>query len=187
MSDLFGTDYNGRKAMQIFEGAIMYFPKAFAAMAAVSVAGNAQHNPGEPLHWARGKSMDQYNTALRHMMDHRMGGGRAVPFTKENNGWIPERYDTDGVRHLAKALWRIAAALELDIEAEEAEKASPKAGVRDTSQPIPDTHTQEKCQCGERVFTYYKDNLRPYVIDPTDGSSHSVEKCFHSVERYYRV
>jgi hypothetical protein len=69
MSDLFGTDYEGRKAIPIFEGVVMYFPKALAAVAEVSHAGNQQHNPGEPLHWARGKSMDQYNTALRHMMD----------------------------------------------------------------------------------------------------------------------
>src|SRR3974390_3542288 len=105
MSDLFGTDYDGRKAIPIFEGVLMHFPKAIAAVAEVSHAGNAQHNPGEPLHWARGKSMDQYNTAVRHLMDHRMGGGRAVPFTPENNGWVKEPKDKDGVRHLAKAAW----------------------------------------------------------------------------------
>ena len=119
MSDLFGTDYDGRKAIPIFEGVVMYFPKALAAVAEVSHAGNQQHNPGEQLHWARGKSMDQYNTALRHLMDHRMGGGRTEPFTKENNGWIPEPRDKDGVRHLAKAAWRILAALQLAIEEEE--------------------------------------------------------------------
>ena len=119
MSALFGEDYNGRKAVPIFEGVLMYFPKALGAVAEVSHAGNAQHNPGEPLHWARGKSMDQYNTALRHMMDHRMGGGRASVFDLKNNGWIPEPLDKDGVRHLAKAAWRVLAALELAIEEEE--------------------------------------------------------------------
>jgi hypothetical protein len=78
----------------------MYFPEALLAVAAVSKAGNDQHNPGERLHWARGKSMDQMNTAMRHMMDHGMG----------------EVFDTDGQRHLAKAAWRILAALELSIE-----------------------------------------------------------------------
>ena len=134
MSDLFGTDYEGRKAIPIFEGVIMYFPKALAAVAEVSHAGNAQHNPGEPLHWARGKSMDQYNTALRHMMDHRMGGGRIdvagvgpqLEGQKINNGWKMEARDKDGVRHLAKAAWRVLAALQLDIEEEEREgKATP--------------------------------------------------------------
>lgn len=120
MSNLFGDNYEGRKAIPIFEGVLMYFPKALAAIAEVSEAGNKQHNPGQPLHWARGKSMDQYNTAIRHMMDHRMGGGRRptgeLEFT--NNGWIIQQRDTDGVRHLAKAAWRILAALELAIEAE---------------------------------------------------------------------
>jgi Domain of unknown function (DUF5664) len=122
MSDLFGTDYEGRKAIPIFEGVVMYFPKALAAVAEVSHAGNQQHNPGEPLHWARGKSMDQYNTALRHMMDHRMGGGRLDPQQEGqeiNNGWRMETRDKDGVRHLAKAAWRILAALQLAIEEEE--------------------------------------------------------------------
>jgi hypothetical protein len=130
MSDLFGTDYEGRKAIPIFEGVVMYFPKALAAVAEVSHAGNQQHNPGEPLHWARGKSMDQYNTALRHMMDHRMGGGRVYADRHldliVNNGWVQEMRDKDGVRHLAKAAWRILAALQLAIEEEE---AGPQPGI----------------------------------------------------------
>lgn len=123
MSKLFGSDYEGRKAIPIFEGVLMYFPKALAAVAEVSAAGNKQHNPGQPLHWARSKSTDQYNTALRHMMDHRMGGGRVegeptgeLAFT--NNGWVIQHRDEDGVRHLAKAAWRVLAALELAIEEE---------------------------------------------------------------------
>lgn len=121
MSNLFGDDYCGRKSIPVFEGVVMYFPKALAAVAEVSEIGNKQHNPGQPLHWARGKSMDQYNTALRHMMDHRMGGGRN-PQTKAtaNNGWLLQAKDKDGVRHLAKAAWRVLAALELSIEEEEA-------------------------------------------------------------------
>lgn len=99
-------DDKSRKALPIFDGVLMYFPDALVAVAEVSRIGNEQHNPGEPLHWARGKSMDQYNTALRHMMDHRLG----------------QRYDTDGARHLAKSAWRILAALQLDIEAERAVK-----------------------------------------------------------------
>lgn len=96
------TDYDQRKSLPIFDGCIMYFPLALLAVSEVSRLGSEQHNPGEPLHWARGKSMDQYNTAVRHMMDHRLGG----------------RYDTDGGRHLAKAAWRVLAALQLDIEQE---------------------------------------------------------------------
>ena len=57
------TDYKARKDLPIFDGVLMYFPDAIAAVAAVSAAGNAQHNPGEKLHWAREKSTDQMNTS----------------------------------------------------------------------------------------------------------------------------
>jgi len=109
------NDDAARKALPIWDGVVMYFPDALAAVAAVSKAGNDQHNPGEPLHWARGKSMDQMNTAFRHMIDHGTG-----------NRW-------DGTeRHLAKAAWRILAALQLDIEAE---RACPVAITQNTSKP----------------------------------------------------
>lgn len=110
------TDDAARKALPIWDGVVMYFPKALAAIAAVSKAGNDQHHPGEPLHWARGKSMDQFNTQMRHAMDHCMGA----------------RYDSDGQRHLAKAAWRALAALELDIEAEQTCQA---ATTPNTSKP----------------------------------------------------
>lgn len=97
------TEDQVRKQLPVFDGVLMYFPDAITAVSAVSKAGNDQHNPGEPLHWARGKSMDQMNTALRHMMDHGTGN----------------HMDTDGTWHLAKAAWRILAALQLAIEAEQ--------------------------------------------------------------------
>lgn len=100
---IFSDDNAKRKSVPIFDGAVMYFPNALAAVAEVSREGNKQHNPGEPLHWARDKSTDQFNTALRHLIDHANGC----------------RYDADGQRHLAKAAWRVLAALQLDIEAEQ--------------------------------------------------------------------
>jgi len=105
-------DDAGRKALPIWDGVVMYFPDALAAIAQASKHGNDQHNPGEPLHWARGKSMDQMNTAFRHMLDHGVGN----------------RYDDGGkTRHLAKAAWRILAALQLDIEGEHAIQRSGKS------------------------------------------------------------
>lgn len=102
------TDDKDRKAIPIFDGFLMYFPLACMAVAEVSRVGNDQHNPGEPLHWARNKSTDQFNTALRHMMDHGLGN----------------RKDDDGKTwHLAKAAWRTLAALELAIEEEQKEQA----------------------------------------------------------------
>jgi hypothetical protein len=62
-----------RKQFPIWSGVLMYFPDAMAAVAEVSKIGNDQHNPGEPLHWARDKSTDQMNPAIRHMLDHARG------------------------------------------------------------------------------------------------------------------
>ena len=109
------TDYKARKALPIFDGVLMYFPDAIAAVAAVSLAGNAQHNGTEPLHWAREKSTDQFNTAVRHLMDHGQGNLK----------------DNDGAYHLAKAAWRVLAALQLAIEAEQTKVApAPALAVR---------------------------------------------------------
>ena len=102
---LFPESAQGRKDHPVFTGVLMYFPDAIAAVAAVSKAGNDQHNPGQPLHWAREKSTDQTDTATRHMMDHGVG------FTK----------DMDGQYHLAKAAWRILAELQLTIEKDKRE------------------------------------------------------------------
>lgn len=96
------NDSAARKALPVWSHLIGYFPDAYLAVVEVSVLGNQQHNPGEPLHWAREKSPDQMNTALRHMMDHGLGVTR----------------DQDGAYHLAKAIWRLSAELQLTIEAE---------------------------------------------------------------------
>lgn len=96
------TDYQERKDLPLYDFMFQYFPDAWLAVVQVAVAGNKQHNPGEPLHWARGKSMDQMNTAFRHIFDY--GTGTSI--------------DTDGCHHLAKAAWRLMAQLQLDIEAE---------------------------------------------------------------------
>jgi hypothetical protein len=94
------TTYEARKKLPVFRGPVMYFPNALLAVAEVCEAGNQQHNPGEPLHWAREKSTEHMDTALRHMMDHGLGNLR----------------DTDGTWHLAKAAWRLLAELQLTIE-----------------------------------------------------------------------
>jgi hypothetical protein len=93
------TDPKERKKIPIYSGVLAYFPDAIAEVAKVSWAGNEQHNKGEKLHWAREKSTDQEDTAIRHMME-------------------AGKIDTDGMRHTAKAAWRILATLQLEIEAD---------------------------------------------------------------------
>lgn len=89
-----------RKQFPMATGLLFYFPDALAAISNVSWRGNQQHNPGQPLHWARSKSGDEADTAVRHLAQ---------------SGTL----DTDGVRHTAKAAWRILALLQKEIEGEQ--------------------------------------------------------------------
>lgn len=116
------TDDKSRKSLPVFDGVLMYFPDAILAVAEVSRIGNDQHNPGQPLHWARGKSMDQMNTALRHLMDHGTGA----------------RKDVDGAWHLAKAAWRVLAELQLTIERERTSEGAVMAACTDKSESRPE-------------------------------------------------
>jgi hypothetical protein len=63
------TDSEVRKGIPVFSGVLNYFPLAIAAVARVSKRGNDKHNPGQPLHWARGKSMDHDDCIARHLID----------------------------------------------------------------------------------------------------------------------
>ena len=88
-----------RKRIPLCTGLLDYFPDALAAVAACSQAGNDQHNPGEPLHWAREKSDDHPDCLVRHVVER---------------GTL----DSDGIRHSAKAAWRALAMLQLEIESD---------------------------------------------------------------------
>jgi hypothetical protein len=116
------TDPKQRKAIPLYSFLTGYFPDAIVEMVKVAVAGNEQHNPGEPLHWARGKSTDQLNTAMRHIFDHGSG----------------IRYDVDGTMHLAKAAWRLLAEIQLICErkAELAKPISTGAKLPDINEAI---------------------------------------------------
>lgn len=91
------TDAKTRKDAPIARGVLDYFPNALAAVAELSRIGNEQHNPGQPMHWARDKSTDHADCILRHLIDR---------------GTV----DTDGVRHATKVAWRALALLQTEIE-----------------------------------------------------------------------
>jgi hypothetical protein len=55
-------DAKAGKEFPIANGVLDYFPDAIVAVSNLSKAGNDQHNPGQPLHWARGKSSDEADT-----------------------------------------------------------------------------------------------------------------------------
>jgi hypothetical protein len=92
-----------RKTYPVASGFMDYFPDAIVAVSNISHRGNEQHNPGQPLHWARGKSTDEADTMLRHFLQR---------------GTL----DTDGVRHSAKMCWRALALLQKEIEEEQKRK-----------------------------------------------------------------
>jgi len=94
------SDPASRKNYPIATGVLDYFPDALAALAQISKAGNDQHNPGLPLRWTRSKSGDESDTCMRHFLQR---------------GTI----DTDGMRHTAKAAWRMLALLQKEIEQEQ--------------------------------------------------------------------
>lgn len=92
------TDSAGRKRFPVATGVLDYFPDAIVEVSQVSHLGNEQHNPGQPLHWARTKSADESDTMIRHFLQR---------------GTI----DVDGQRHSAKMAWRALAILQKEIEA----------------------------------------------------------------------
>lgn len=91
------SDPKARKDTPIATGVLDYFPLALAEIARVSKAGNDQHNPGQPLHWAKEKSTDHADCIVRHLLDR---------------GTI----DSDGQLHSAKAAWRCLALLQIELE-----------------------------------------------------------------------
>lgn len=118
-------DYNARKALPLFTFLTEYFPDAVLELVKVSVAGNVQHNPGEKMHWARGKSMDQLNTAMRHIFDHGMGN-----VYDEEPPEVLAAIGDDGTMHLAKAAWRVMAEIQLLCEKRDDARRQSKSSGR---------------------------------------------------------
>lgn len=90
-------DAQARKGMPLTSGVLDYFPQALAAVAMCSKAGNDQHNPGQPLHWAKEKSGDHADCIARHLIDRKS-------------------LDTDGIPHAVKLAWRALANLQIMID-----------------------------------------------------------------------
>lgn len=103
---LLDGDSAERKQYPLATGLLDYFPDALAEVAKLSWQGNAKHNPGEPLHHARGKSMDHADCIARHLVQR--GGFDVI--------------EIDGVehrqRHSAALAWRALALLQEELEQE---------------------------------------------------------------------
>jgi hypothetical protein len=92
-----------RKGTPVFSGVLKYFPDALKEVSRVSLAGNLQHHPNEPLHWDKSKSTDELDALTRHLLD-------------------AGTLDTDGYRHSAKVAWRALANLQRELDAEQVDK-----------------------------------------------------------------
>lgn len=82
-----------RAEYPVATGAIDYFPNALAYVARISKKANDQHNPGEPMHWAKDKSIGRGDQIARH---------------------LAQRYDMDSdqLLHAGKMAWRALEFLE---------------------------------------------------------------------------
>ena len=94
-----GMDAATRKRYPLAEGLFDYFSNALVRVSHVSWVGNEQHNPGQPLHWARGKSKDQRDCALRHFVE-----------------FDPTDFSPESEEAGAALCWRVLAAYELFLE-----------------------------------------------------------------------
>lgn len=86
-----------RESYPMAEGLLYYFPNALAEVSKISKIGNDQHNPGEPMHWARGKSLNHADKIIRHLID-------------------AGKKDSKGNRHSAFMAWRALALLQVELE-----------------------------------------------------------------------
>lgn len=86
-----------RASYPMAEGCLDYFPNALAEVSRISYEGNLKHNPDEPMHWNRHKSLDHRNKIIRHTVE--------------------SKPDTEAaIEHAAQAAWRALAELQQKIE-----------------------------------------------------------------------
>jgi hypothetical protein len=117
--NLFPEDDKARKSQPVFRMICRYFPKAMREITKVCVANNVRYNPERDptdINWARGKSPDQLGSAFRHMLEREVDGKvfETVPEA------VTAATGIERVYVLSEAAWRLCAALELEIEREEA-------------------------------------------------------------------
>ena len=92
------VDSKERKRTPLCRGVLDYFPDALAAVSRLSQFGNDKHNPGQPLHWSRGKSSDHADCIVRHLIDR----GKIDP--------------ESGMSHTVEVAWRALALLQEEID-----------------------------------------------------------------------
>lgn len=87
-----------RKQVRAFMGFVKYFPDAIAMCAILSKVANDQHNPGQPMHWAKEKSTEELDSLMNHLIDIASKGELSQ--------------DADGIYDAVKVFWRAGANLQ---------------------------------------------------------------------------
>jgi hypothetical protein len=108
------TEAQVRKDRPVARGCLDYFPDALMVVAEVSRLGNEQHNAGQPMHWAYGKSMDHADCCVRHLADRGTD-------------------DSDGAPHSGKAAWRALANLQTELERKDPELHARRQAQREAA------------------------------------------------------
>lgn len=101
MKTVLPTDSADRKNYPVHRGFLQYFPYFVAVVSWISKRGNDKHNPGEPLHHARGKSTDHSDCVVRHLLDIDEIIAKKVILTQEDADKLKEELGQFG--------WRAAA------------------------------------------------------------------------------
>ena len=152
------TDSAERKRYPIFRGAIRYFTAALAGVARISMQGNEKHNPGQPMHHARGKSTDHSDCFVRHAMDvedmlvardRAHAEGEDVPFT---DAQILDEVDQGSWRYLA---WAQEIHERLGAPLAPAARLQPAVEPQETMAEIAtrlNGHCEKNCWCGDDQY-----------------------------------
>lgn len=107
-------DRQARKDTPVWSGVLEYFPAAICAAARISKIGNDIHNPGEPLHHARGKSMDHTDCIARHLIDYQ--AIKAAVEADRAGGWATCQSRAVAEEHLGNLVWRVLAYAQEQLE-----------------------------------------------------------------------
>ena len=91
-------DSQARKDAPVFSGFCQYFPLAMIEVSRLSKLGNDKHNPGQPLHWSKGKSYDHGDCIVRHQLQ------------------FDEIDEDTKLYHAVSVAWRAMAQLEVLLE-----------------------------------------------------------------------
>ena len=133
-----------RKERPVVRGVLDYFPDALLEVAHVSWVGNEQHNPGEPLHWAKEKSTDEADALVRHLMER-------------------GKVDSDGIRHSAKVAWRALALLQRELEEvrEGRRSQTPLGSDKWTPRPLPRTMSPNQSEPPKQFDPFCLEQMIP--------------------------